>query len=179
MEDVVNGFSEGVADIGGFFTDLGSTIGGFFTDLGSTIGGFFTDLLDGILEGLKGLFIPEEQYFADEAEDFIDKFAFVDSLVEFANRLKDSMLSQEFGSLEVDLSASTSSVVNYGGKVNILDVSWYAPYKQYGDNIISAFLWIAYLWSLFKQLPGIISGASGTVGAVISGSIRAGGKGGD
>lgn len=46
------------------------TIGTFFENLGTKIGNFFKDLLDGILEGLKKLFIPEDDYFKNWFDDF-------------------------------------------------------------------------------------------------------------
>ena len=46
------------------------TIGTFFENLGTKIGNFFKDLLDGILEGLKKLFIPEDNYFKNWFDDF-------------------------------------------------------------------------------------------------------------
>lgn len=46
------------------------TIGNFFDNLGTKIGNFFKDLLDGILEGLKKLFIPEDNYFKNWFDDF-------------------------------------------------------------------------------------------------------------
>lgn len=46
------------------------TIGTFFDNLGTKIGNFFKDLLDGILEGLKKLFIPEDDYFKNWFDDF-------------------------------------------------------------------------------------------------------------
>ena len=46
------------------------TIGNFFDNLGTKIGNFFKDLLDGILEGLKKLFIPEDDYFKNWFDDF-------------------------------------------------------------------------------------------------------------
>lgn len=47
-----------------------STIGNFFTDLGNKIGGFFTNLLNGILDGLKSLFIPGDGFFKTWFSDF-------------------------------------------------------------------------------------------------------------
>lgn len=41
-----------------------------FDNLGTKIGNFFKDLLDGILEGLKKLFIPEDDYFKNWFDDF-------------------------------------------------------------------------------------------------------------
>lgn len=46
------------------------TIGTFFDNLGTKIGNFFKELLDGILEGLKKLFIPEDDYFKNWFDDF-------------------------------------------------------------------------------------------------------------
>ena len=41
-----------------------------------------------------------------------------------------------------------------------LDLSWYARYKSRVDSILSGFLWIGYLWLLFKRAPGIVRGAA-------------------
>lgn len=41
-----------------------------------------------------------------------------------------------------------------------IDMSWYAPYKSRVDALISGFLWIGYLWLLFKRAPGIVRGAA-------------------
>lgn len=47
-----------------------STIGNFFTDLGNKISGFFKELLEGIIQALKDLFIPGENYFSTWYNDF-------------------------------------------------------------------------------------------------------------
>lgn len=47
------------------------------------------------------------------------------------------------------------------GKTVVLDLSWYAPYKTYGDTVICLFVYIAFIWHVFKVAPGIISGSSG------------------
>lgn len=39
-----------------------------------------------------------------------------------------------------------------------LDLSWYLNYKSYGDMVISGFLWLGYIWLLFKRAPAIIHG---------------------
>lgn len=49
-----------------------STIGNFFTDLGNKISGFFKELLEGIIQALKDLFIPGENYFSTWYNDFKD-----------------------------------------------------------------------------------------------------------
>lgn len=47
----------------------------------------------------------------------------------------------------------------FTGQVKVMDLSWYAPYKEYGDNIICIFCYLAFLWNIFIRLPDIISGA--------------------
>lgn len=42
-----------------------STFSNFFKDLGDKIGNFFTNLLNGIIDGLKSLFIPSDGFFKD------------------------------------------------------------------------------------------------------------------
>ena len=42
--------------------------------------------------------------------------------------------------------------------MEVLDLSWYAPYKERVDGIVSGFLWLLFLWGLFKTAPGILSG---------------------
>lgn len=63
-------------------------------------------------------------------------------------------------SLKLNLGAANSHFgFDYGGEVEFLDLSWYTPYKETMDGIISGFLWLLFVWGLFKQAPGIISGA--------------------
>lgn len=47
---------------------------------------------------------------------------------------------------------------NYGGSMQVLDLSWYTQYKPTVDVILSGFLWILFLWGIFKHAPSIISG---------------------
>lgn len=47
-----------------------STFSKFFTDLGDKIGGFFDNLLTGILDGLKSMFIPSDDFFSNWWDGF-------------------------------------------------------------------------------------------------------------
>lgn len=47
---------------------------------------------------------------------------------------------------------------SYGGKVKALDMSWYQRYKADMDKLISGFLWLGFLWLLFKRAASIIQG---------------------
>lgn len=65
---------------------------------------------------------------------------------------------------EIPIGKPTSKKYHYGtGNYIIIDVSWYAPYKQLGDKIILAIAWALFLWHMFLKLPGIISGTEGSI----------------
>lgn len=45
-------------------------------------------------------------------------------------------------------------------------MSWYAPYKSLGDEVITLFCYLCFIWHLFIKASSIIQGldtASGTV----------------
>lgn len=60
------------------------------------------------------------------------------------------------------------------GEVKVLDLSWYEPYKEYGDNVICVFAYLSFLWNIFMRLPDIISGAgASSYAGDMAGDIRA------
>ncbi len=80
-------------------------------------------------------------------------------------------------SLTIDISGITAALGGSGGgEVEVLDLSWYTPYKQTVDNLISGFLWLGYIWHLFKIAPSIL----GSVGLSVekADDIDTGSKGG-
>lgn len=46
------------------------------------------------------------------------------------------------------------------GKIVVVDLSWYAPYKKYGDLVICLFVYCAYIWHIFHNASSIIAGVS-------------------
>ena len=62
----------------------------------------------------------------------------------------------------------------YSGLLTIVDLSWYAPYKELGDNVICIFAYLAFLWNIFIRLPDIIQGAgASSYAGDMAGDIRA------
>lgn len=47
----------------------------------------------------------------------------------------------------------------YKGTITIIDLSWYEPYREYGDTVICIFAYLSFLWRIFIKLPDIIRGA--------------------
>ena len=65
-QSVTDRFVDGVGDK---IEDQTNQQKGFFEKLGDRIGGFFTDLFNNIMDGLKKLFIPDQEYIVQWAQD--------------------------------------------------------------------------------------------------------------
>lgn len=118
-------------------------------------------IIEGITEVLKTLFIPENNYFNEKITNFKEQFGFVNSIVEGANSFINVFKDEEIGSIQIDL-RDINSKYNFGGKVYVLSFDWYTPYKKRGDEIISAFLWVAFFINTYKSLSSIINGGNST-----------------
>lgn len=95
------------------------------------------------------------------------KYGFVDSIIESGEALGNIFTNATLAEPEppviyVDLGAAESEY-DYGGKVAVLDLSWYSRYKPTVDLFLSAIMWGFFLWRLYVRLPSIISGGSGLV----------------
>ena len=70
-------------------------------------------------------------------------------------------------SIKINLGAAQSHYgFRYGGEMEMLDLSWYTPYKQTVDNLVGGFLWLVFLWGVFKNAPGIVSGGGMTANRI-------------
>ena len=49
----------------------------------------------------------------------------------------------------------------YSGNLSIVNLSWYTPFKPYGDIILTAFIYIFFVWRVFIHTPNIIHGLGG------------------
>ena len=150
------------ANIQTFFTTAYNNISAWISNQTMAISNFFDAAVTGILEGLKELFIPTEDYLTVKVDAMCAEFAFVDSIVRTANELKTGLagVTTEPPVIYIDLGATRGSY-DIGGEVPFLDLRWYSEYKGTVDAIISAFLWICFAWRMLLKLPGIISGMPG------------------
>ena len=77
------------------------------------------------------------------------------------NELRDAVLKakEKYDSLYANVENAESKYgYDYGGKEKMLDLSWYQKYKANVDTLISGFLWLGFLWLLFKRTAAIIQG---------------------
>lgn len=125
-----------------------------------------TDIISSAVDGvLTDLFVPNEALAMEKVAEMEAYFKFKDGIIAGVIDLK-TMLYGITPSpiLKIPIGKPTSKHYNYGtGNYIIIDVSWYAPYKQLGDKIILAIAWALFLWHMFIKLPGIISGTEGSI----------------
>lgn len=47
-------------------------------------------------------------------------------------------------------------------EIKLIDLNWYAPFKSYGDVILTGFIYAFFLWRMFIRLPSTIHGLGGS-----------------
>lgn len=151
--------------IWGTVKDIFNSISSLPEKIANAISGFFDNLLNGIIEGLKFLFVPSDNLFDDLVELIKNKFGFVFQIIEIG----DFLLNFDFSDTPPDLSFDFS---NYNGssrfiqflngfKFELLDWSVIDPYRGFIRGLISAITWYFFLKSLPKTLVNLINGQIG------------------
>lgn len=112
-----------------------------------------------IAEKISDLFSLDEDLVSEVTDAFKKKFSFISTLKQFSEDLFGMTPESEPPVIWVHLEDGESIYgYDYGGTVKALDLAWYQKYKASVDGILGGFLWLWYLWMLFKRAPGIISG---------------------
>lgn len=159
--------------ITGTFAD--TAVGTFIDSLIDALMAPFEWLANALLEGIKAIFVPHEDFLTDKVDALRSEFSFADSIISTFELFGNSLLAFSTSPpvIYVDLGASTGSYY-LGGKVPFVDLTWYAAYKPTVDLLLSAFMWLVFVWRVGIHLPGIIRGSSGDVpgGIVPSGTEK-------
>ena len=124
-------------------------------------------IVDGISSVLTSIFVPSTDFITAKVESLRARFDWIDPFIVFAENISGELFSTEPPVIYIHLDDAEGSY-NYGGTIPFLDMRWYARYKEQGDLILSGFLWALFAWRMYLKLPGIISGASGTIGHISS-----------
>lgn len=130
-----------------------------FTD--TSLKDFVLDIVDEVEKQTNPLHADNQAEF-DSALTNLKTNTFIGSIDTIANDTMPELLQH--------LNGSTSTFIFYTSGVStdlytipsskiVLNMSWYAPFKQYGDMIISGFMWLFYLIMMFRHLPDILNGA--------------------
>lgn len=113
-----------------------------------------------ILEGLKFLFVPDTEEIEIKFNQIKDKFAFFDDVKATIEELQDTISADENSSVFY-----ITVVKNkwFDGQVQVINLEWYKPYKQYGDAIFCCFAYGFFFWRIFIKMASIINGAGGSI----------------
>ena len=141
---------------------IAGKIGAFFT----TLWGWLQNIIDAITalpaaiaEKIGALFKPDEALLTEITDTFKGKFGFFSTLKQFGSDLFGMTPESEPPVIWVHLENAESKFgYNYGDKQKIFDMTWYQKYKASVDGLLSGFLWLGYLWLLFKRAPSILNG---------------------
>lgn len=164
---------EKIKDLPGTLSNIWETIKGLPAAIAEKIGAFFTTLwgwlqkvIDAIVsipatvaEKVGELFKPDEALVTEITDAFKGKFGFLPTLKRFGDDLFGMTAETEPPVIWVHFENAESKYgYDYGGKEKMLDLSWYQKYKANVDTLISGFLWLGFLWLLFKRTAAIIQG---------------------
>ena len=133
--------------------------------IAESIKGFFTDLKDGILDGLKALFIPSDNLFDDIVDIVKSKFGFIPQIFD----MTDFIIHLNVVDTPPDLSFSFPE--NYRGNsrlgsflsgldFELIDWSVVEPYRQFIRGLIIGLSWYFFIRKLRKRASDVINGTS-------------------
>lgn len=124
--------------------------------------------LDNVISGaieevMTDVFVPDEAATLEKVGEMQEYFKFKDDMETIIYEFKKNIFGiKPSPILKIPIGKPSSEKYNYGtGSYIIIDVSWYAKYKDFGDKIVLAFAWAFFIWRMFVGLPGIISGSVG------------------
>ena len=162
IKDLPDTLSNIWESIKGLPAAIAEKIGAFFM----TLWGWLQSIIDAIkalpaaiAEKIAALFTPDEALVTEITDTFNGKFGFISTLKQFGNDLFGMTAETEPPVIWVHFENAESKYgYDYGGKEKMLDLSWYQKYKANVDTLISGFLWLGFLWLLFKRAAAIIQG---------------------
>jgi hypothetical protein len=132
---------------------IANNIKSFFTDLLNGIITGLNNLKDGIIQGLKDLFIPSDNAFTDIQTIINEKFGFISQIKDMFSSIINATFSESGEAPEFNITI-------YGQELSIIDWSLYAPYRMIVHGIIIAIAYIGFIMRLIKRIPKIIGGIS-------------------
>ena len=106
------------------------------------------------------MFVPSEDSINSLVDSVKSKFAFIEVITSSVDEIKTMLSTNE--NLPV-LKITLPHNKWYNGELTVIDLNWYAQYKQYGDTVISGFMYLFFIWRIYINLASIINGTGGAV----------------
>lgn len=156
LGSLFDGITQGISDA---FDNVTSSISSTFNNVVTSVSDAFSAVGEFILNGIREIFIPDEEYIEQKVNAVKEKFGFIEDIKTIWSNITDMITNgqEEVPQIVVDLSDAESKY-NYGGQVVVLDMAWYAKYKPTVDKYIIAFSYITFIFYVYKRLPDIIRG---------------------
>lgn len=148
-----------------FLTNIFTSIGTILSYINPFSQNFFGyKLIDLFSDLLNFLFVPSQERLTAITNSVSSKFDFIDS-IKYSIQYMENMLNNLGNAPKLEL---TLGATNYTPeqKYIIIDFSFYAPYKTYGDLILTGFIYLFFIWRLFISIPDIIHGSGGSIGSL-------------
>lgn len=118
---------------------------------------FGLKLMDLLGDLLKFLFIPSEERLTAITNTVSSKFDFIETIKEAINSVQ-NILNNLGNAPKLTVNVDSKY---YEGELTYIDMSWYEPFRPYGDIVITGFVYLFFLWRLFVHAPDIINGTGG------------------
>lgn len=155
-KNILDNVKQILTNIANLPKNIANAIHNFFSDLLSGIITGLNNLKDGIIQGLKDLFIPSDNAFTDIVDMVKTKFTFVYNFLDIAKTIL-------VFSFDDDVEPPNFKMEDKSGKwfntpLSIIDWTIYEPYRAYVHALILAICWYQFIERTIKRLPSIIGG---------------------
>ncbi len=128
------------------------------TDIPAAIGEKLAAIPAAVADAISAVFAPDVALINEITSTFNAKFGFLETLHSVGTDLLNMDADTAPPVVYIHLEDAEGGV-SWGGTEKALDMTWYQRYKADVDMILSGFLWVAFLWLLFKRAPDILAGA--------------------
>lgn len=145
----------------GFFEAIGNILS-FLNPFSENFFGY--KIIELLKSALQWLFVPSEERITALHNTISEKFSFVTTIRTASDSIKNSI--ENTGNAPKLKIRTFKTKYTDEQQQTILDFSFYAPYKAYGDAIITGFVYALFFWRLFISIPNIINGNAGVVSDV-------------
>ena len=109
---------------------------------------------------LNSIFVPDINEIESSFNTVKEKFSFIDGIKGTINDLTTVVINEDNSPIfEIEVFENKY----FSGNVKVIDLSWYAPFKNYGDTVICCFAYAFFFWRIFIKLPSIIDGAGANI----------------
>lgn len=143
--------AQGIRTIGEHISNIISYINPFSEKF------FGRTIVENIGNLLRDIFVPDTTAISERLESIKSKFGFVEGIAQTINQFREIMENTSVSTgLTINIPKNSANI----NSLKVIDVSWYEPFKPYGDMVITALIYLFFGWRVYVDLPSIIGGIS-------------------